>query len=152
MPSSTNIPNERELLALIAADDEAAFEQIYHHYNRLLFPFILNKSKSQELAEEMVQDIFLKIWAKRKTLPAIDNFRSYLFTMAVNAVYTYLSRAAKEKEILNELWHNLQDQRNSTEDIINLRESEALVQKAIELLPPATKNFIMAQSPPGTEP
>lgn len=143
--SATNIilPNERELFARVAAGDTAAFEEIYHHYNKFLQPFLLNKTKSPELTEEIIQELYLKLWDRREMLPSIENYRSYIYSMAVNAVYAHFRRASVEQKILKKIWRGMTEQQSTTDEIMEFKESEALINQAVEKLPPQQKKIYL---------
>lgn len=76
---------EREVLEAIALGDRAAFARLYTFYvpklQRFLYPFT---NQNKEDAEEVIQDVFLKIWMKKEILIGIKSFDSYLFRMAKN--------------------------------------------------------------------
>jgi len=144
MSSAAHIlPNERDLFARIAAGDSAAFEEIYHHYNQFLQPFLLNKTKSPVLTEEIIQELYLKLWDRRETLPSIENYRAYIYTMAVNFVYAYFKKAATEERIVKKLWQNIKQQHSTTDEIMEFKESEALINQAVEQLPPQQKKIYL---------
>jgi RNA polymerase sigma-70 factor (family 1) len=89
--------NEKELLCRIAAGDEAAFGELFHAYHQRLGAYICRLTESLPAAQEIVQDVFLKIWMKRAMLPEIQCFDAYLFKAARNHVYNYLRKIARER-------------------------------------------------------
>lgn len=137
------LPNERELFARVAGGDTVAFEEIYHHYNQFLQPFLLNKTKSRELTEETIQEIYLKLWDKRDTLHLIENYKAYIYTMAINFVYLHFRRAATEEKIFKKLWRDMAEQHSTTDEIMEFKESESLINQAIEKLPPQQKKIYL---------
>ena len=70
---------DHELLTAIAGGDEMAFTRLFNAYHEKLYTFILRLTQSSETAEDVLQDVFFKIWANRKLLTDIDNFNAYLF-------------------------------------------------------------------------
>jgi len=96
MPASDNF-QERELMLRVAAGDENAFSKLFVQYNQLLGSYILRISGSVELAEEVVQDVFLKVWMTRETLAEIKSFKAYLFVIAKNHALNCLRKIIKEK-------------------------------------------------------
>lgn len=86
---------DQELLQLMQQDNEAAFEELYRRYWDKLFYLAHKRLKSSTAAEEIVQDVFLALWQKRKTL-VIESVPHYLSAMARYAVYHSL---VKEKKI-----------------------------------------------------
>lgn len=92
---------EKHQFARIAAGDEAAFQQLFHQYNKVLFPFIISLVKAQADAEEIVQDVFLKLWLNREKLTAIENPGGWLRTVTANAAYDHLQKMAGYEVLLS---------------------------------------------------
>ncbi|PWJ58639.1 RNA polymerase sigma-70 factor (ECF subfamily) [Dyadobacter jejuensis] len=87
---------ESELLAEVSANNEAAFVRLFHQYHQLLGTFIFKITKSKELTEEVVQDVFLKIWLNRETLTEVKDFKAYLFVVSKNHALNCLKKLSKE--------------------------------------------------------
>src|ERR1700753_617151 len=79
--------NEKQLLLRIAAGDAAAFSALFYTYHQTLAAYILRLTKSPIIAEEIVQDTFIKLWEKRSQLATVDNFHAYLFTISRNHTF-----------------------------------------------------------------
>jgi RNA polymerase sigma-70 factor (ECF subfamily) len=94
---------EKELLQQIAKDDETAFTTLFHTWRNKLYFFLFRIVNSPEIAEDILQDVFIKIWIDRTKLTTIDYFGSYLFMMARNHAINGLRRMAQETLILSEL-------------------------------------------------
>jgi RNA polymerase sigma-70 factor (family 1) len=85
---------DQELMLLVQQDHEAAFEELYQRYWDKLFYLAHKRLKSGSAAEEIVQDVFLALWQKRKTL-VIESLPHYLSAMTRYAVYHYLAKEEK---------------------------------------------------------
>src|SRR6476659_7805634 len=82
-----------ELVEKISArDDLAAYKQLFIHYHRRLTQFSFSITGNKESAEEVVSDVFIKIWSKRKTLGHIDNLHLYLYVSTKNLSINYLQK------------------------------------------------------------
>ncbi|HEX8376439.1 MAG TPA: sigma-70 family RNA polymerase sigma factor, partial [Pedobacter sp.] len=79
--------NESFLLQLTATGDENAFRKIYENYLNKLYSYAFRLTQKEELAEEVVQDVFLKIWVNRGELTEIQKFDSYLYTIVRNQCF-----------------------------------------------------------------
>ena len=91
-------PNEeRLLLRRIAEGDETAFAQLFRAYHQRLGAYVFRLTESRQATQEIVQDVFVKIWVKRATLAEIGNFDAYLFTAARNHVFNYIRNMARER-------------------------------------------------------
>ncbi|HEY8387177.1 MAG TPA: sigma-70 family RNA polymerase sigma factor, partial [Parasegetibacter sp.] len=95
--STDNLYNEKELLFLLNKGDEQAFEQLYHSYSPRIFGNLVKLLKSEDIAEELLQDVFIKIWQRRSGIDPEQSFRSYLFRIAENSVYDFFRRTARDK-------------------------------------------------------
>jgi len=85
-----------ELLQQTAAGDERAFRVLFDRYKRLLLTFVYRITQDGAATEEIVQDIFLKIWMTRENLSDIRNFKNYLFIICRNQA---LNLVEKEKRL-----------------------------------------------------
>jgi len=84
--------NEKELLARIAQDDQDAFSVLVEEYRNKVFSHALTYVKSYEEAEELVQDIFMKVWNNRHRLPEVEQFKSYLFILGRNQLVSSIRK------------------------------------------------------------
>lgn len=143
MPFS-NSYEEKEILSQIAAGDEAAFTRLFKHYHQLLGSYVLRFTRSRELTEEIVQDVFMKIWLNRAGLTEVVDFRAYLFTVSKNHVLNCLKKIAKDRLISNGLEENeiLLDMNETSEESAYYE----LIDEAIDLLPPQQqKVYLMSR-------
>jgi RNA polymerase sigma-70 factor (family 1) len=86
MSASFTGPDLRTLFTRLSSGDEQAFTELFHHYTRKLYPFLIQKLRSEALAEELLQDIFLRLWVYRQKLAGLESPEGYLFRMAANRV------------------------------------------------------------------
>ena len=89
--------NERVLLCRIAEGDEAAFSELFYAYHQRLGAYVYRLTESRPATQEIVQDVFVKIWVKRAALTGVGNFDAYLFTAARNHVFNYIRNMARER-------------------------------------------------------
>ncbi|MBN8856851.1 MAG: sigma-70 family RNA polymerase sigma factor [Sphingobacteriales bacterium] len=126
---------EKELLALIAKSDEAAFAELFDHYRNRIYSSARKLSRSAVIAEEIVQNVFLKIWLNRADLTGVNNFSAYLFVITRNEVYLALNRIARSYKIHSLFSKEQPPSDNDNERRFMDREYQNLLQKAIERLP-----------------
>src|SRR2546426_2098957 len=81
---------EGDLVRRVRAGDEAAFEALFHAYHAALCAFVYRYLGARDLAEEIVQDVFLFVWDRRETWQVQSPGKRYLFTGARNASVRYL--------------------------------------------------------------
>lgn len=136
---STILPDEKDLFARATEGDQVAFTSIFDHYSPRIFAFVSKMTKSQTEAEDITQEIFLKLWASRKKFPEIKSYNSYIFTMAFNYTINYIKRNNWKTGKLCLVKNDLSDHSNITEETIDFNESNLLVQQAVQKLPPQKK-------------
>lgn len=127
--------NESELLGRLASGNEAAFTEIFHRYHQLLATYVYRLTRSQELTEEVVQDVFLKIWLNREAIFKIQEFKAYLFAAARNHAFNALKKASLDSVYLEDNEWSYHANR-----LVETGENETdygkLIDEAIDLLPP----------------
>jgi RNA polymerase sigma-70 factor (family 1) len=89
-----NLNDEDNVLRSLAGGSEQAFKLVFDHYRAKVYRLALKFLKSSELAEEVVQEVFLKIWLKRAELGEIRSFDSYLFIATKNTTLDALKKLA----------------------------------------------------------
>ncbi len=143
------LTNEKELFAQMAQGSEPAFTQIFYYYTQRIYHFILGKTKSHEIAEEIVQEVFIKLWQKREELEHVENYESYIFTMATNKVYDHLRKMASEVKIRKHTWETINNISNITEETIDFHDSQDLINKAVDQLSPQRKKIYILSKEQG---
>ena len=94
-PASVNTLRTRQLIQAVARDDGEAFERFFHRFYPRLYRLAFYYVRSDVLSEEVVSDVFLKIWNNRKKLPEIAQLDVYFFRSVKNQALTYLKRESK---------------------------------------------------------
>jgi RNA polymerase sigma-70 factor, ECF subfamily len=94
--SNSNI----ELVKLLKKGDLKAFDIIYNKYSRRLYGFVFRYIKQEAVTEEIVQEVFLKIWKNRDKINIYSSFESFLFTIAHNATVNLLKKRATEQKYI----------------------------------------------------
>lgn len=133
---SNNSYDEKELLVQLKQDSESAFEELYKLYSARLFGNLLKLVKSEIDAQEILQDVFIKIWDNRQQIDTDKSFRSYLFKIAENKVYDLFRKISRDKKREEALLSIATSEYVHIEETILNKESTALLNKAIESLPP----------------
>lgn len=132
---------ENEVLRHAAAGDERAFGILFNRYHQRLGNHIFRLTKSYELAEEIVQDVFLKIWIGRESLSEIQNFQAYLYVISKNHALSCLKKVAQEKTISTDFNETIYDV--EMEEAGEEHERYALIDEAIDHLPPQQRQVYL---------
>jgi RNA polymerase sigma-70 factor (ECF subfamily) len=134
-----SLPNENDLLARIAEGDEKAFGPIFHHYRRRIYSYAYHLSGSAAQADELVQDVFLKVWLHRDKIPHVLRFDNWLFTIARNQAFDMLKGMAKEASLRRQIARLMDADANLVEDQLLTRENEEQLRRALDQLSPRQK-------------
>ena len=137
-----NLRSNSELVLLIQRDDQVAFYHIYERYFKKLYWFVLKYIKQKEEAEEIVQEVFVKIWESRSKIDAYSSFESFLFTVAYNATISVIRKKASETKYIEHI-RSLQHVNNSPDfvDEIYFNELHSKVQSLLNELTPRQKEI-----------
>jgi RNA polymerase sigma-70 factor (ECF subfamily) len=95
-----DIQENPECLQRIAAGDRTAFEWLYKNYCSKLYDYLFLLTNDKQLSEDIVQDIFLKIWTNKEKLADIKNFNGYIFFITKNLLTDRWRKRQNEKQVL----------------------------------------------------
>jgi RNA polymerase sigma-70 factor (family 1) len=134
---STSPPNtNREILLQVVSGDESAFKKLFDQYWDHIYTVALHLTQSVPFAEDMVQDIFLKIWLGREKLGDIETFDNYLFIVARNHIYNAIRKWRREDTLRQPLLDWLEDRQETPEQKLLFKESAGLIAIAVARLTP----------------
>src|ERR1700754_1501427 len=121
-------------------DDQKAYKELFTTLYSSLFLFAKSMVKSKEAAEEIVSDVFIRIWERRRDLEKIDNLKVYLYVSTRNTAINYINH--RKRSITNPL-EEFQTEFTSIyfdpEQLLITADMLALIKKSIDQLPPKCK-------------
>jgi RNA polymerase sigma-70 factor (family 1) len=135
--ASDILNNEEQLLSNLAAGDQQAFDAIYWHYSPALYRNIIRLIKSEDLANELLQDIFIKLWERRKQLTIQTTLANYLMVVSRNAVADMFRKIKRDKNLHHHIIEIAATELYQHTIINDDTGRAAVLNKAIETLPPA---------------
>jgi len=137
LPAST-IPELQKRIALY--EDMKAYEALYYQLFDGLYRFSFSFVKSKEPAEEIVSDVFIKVWQMRSRLTEINNLKVYLYTVTKNFSINYIHRNFKNASLsIDEMEIEPVIEINNPEELFISAEVVNSIRKAILELPPQCK-------------
>ena len=125
---------EKKLIELLAADSEYAFQLIYDHYRDRIYMLAIDYLKSPVLAQEAVQDVFLKLWFARKNIRTDSPLEPWLLTVAKNHLLNQLKSIAHEWVKLTDEKELNQQLHDITADHLQLKEYKEKLSEALHTL------------------
>jgi RNA polymerase sigma-70 factor (family 1) len=121
-------------------DDQEAYKELFTSLYSALLLFAKSMVKSKESAEELVSDVFIRIWEKRRDLEKIANLKVYLYVSIRNAALNYLSSQKRNPtNPLDEFHAEFTSIYFDPEQLLITADMLALIKKAIDQLPPKCK-------------
>ncbi|MFI5193159.1 MAG: RNA polymerase sigma-70 factor [Chitinophagales bacterium] len=116
--------------------NESDFKCLFDNYKHRVFGYVLKISHSPYVAEEITQEIFIKLWLCRDMLGSVTNLDAYVLTIARNKTLNYLRKAAHDDKILHELKSRMTPVSNNVEEKALLSDHRLLIQDALTALSP----------------
>jgi len=113
-----------------------AFKCVFDTYKQRLYGYVLAVSHSPYTAEEITQEIFIKLWMCRDMLGQVENIEAYLFTIARHKTLNHLRKAAYDTRLLKELQGMMQPENNNVEEYSLFSEYDRIIQEALARLSP----------------
>ncbi|MCI9845463.1 RNA polymerase sigma factor [Flavobacterium pectinovorum] len=127
--------NESKLLHELSQGSESAFTSLYNQYKNGVYATALKITKSKILAEEVVQDVFLKIWQNHENLADIANFENYLFIISRNHIFDTLKKMARDANLLSDVSYK-NTSSSDTDSAIKDDQYNVILNQIVEQLPP----------------
>ena len=126
-------------MLLVAEGDREAFTCLYHRYFYYLFTLAMRYIKDESEAEDVLQQVFIKLWQMRDSGAIKDNVRGYLFAMTRNSIMNYVR---DKNRLLQRNYRLSQEISEEEQDIWVMADKQDLIsemKKAIDGLPPQQK-------------
>lgn len=135
--------DDQRLVQLLQKGDVAAFDALFGEYSQKLYGFALKYFKNQSDAEELVQEVFVKVWENRRTLKSDLSFKSYLFTIALNQIRKHFNKKATSLKYFESLQNDpeMVDHPSLQNDDYESVFQE--INKLIEQMPPRRREIFM---------
>lgn len=134
----------KQLVLNIQIGDRSAFKDLFEFFHQGIYSFIVFKIGDPTLAEDILQDTFLKLWRNREKLDESLSIKSYLFTMANNAVLNHFRH--QKVVYTHQAQYQPETEDRSPEEIAQSEEFTKQLLGSIEQLPEKTRiTFMMSR-------
>jgi RNA polymerase sigma-70 factor (ECF subfamily) len=128
------------LFAQIATGDEAAYRFLFDQYFSLVYGLALQQTKVPELAKDIAQNVFLKVWEKRQTLEKIKAPKAWLLVTSRNEIVDSFRKISTQRSHIQYIKELFQEEDKDTKLLL---QQEALLREAIDNLPPKRKQVYL---------
>jgi RNA polymerase sigma-70 factor (ECF subfamily) len=126
---------DEQLLYRISKGDEKAFARLYQLTGSQLYNAIMIFVKDQEVAREIMQICYIKIWDHREELPKVIRINDYLFILARNVVFDHFKKVTIQLKLLSKMSEAVVTSSKSANHILEEKEFDHLVNQVIAQLP-----------------
>jgi RNA polymerase sigma-70 factor (family 1) len=127
--------SDSDLAGKIKNGEKNAYQELFERYAPRIYQFSFTYLKNQADAEELVQDVFLKIWEKRDSLDQSKNIKSFIFKVAVNTIYDFIRHKNIENAFNDFVRLNSETGSNNTWHSVIFDEMQENLQKLVAQLP-----------------
>jgi RNA polymerase sigma-70 factor (family 1) len=136
----TNDELHRVVMDVVMNGSRKSFKALYYHFYTGMFELARSVTHSAEAAEEIVDDVYLKLWLNREKLSEIRNLKVYLFVCVRNLSLNYLEKIRGKKYVnIEEIDFEPSDFTSYPEDILHLADLKGMINEAVNSLSPQGK-------------
>jgi RNA polymerase sigma-70 factor (family 1) len=133
--------SDEELLSELISDSAVAFTELYGRYNRNIYQFIFKYVHSAVMADDLTQEVFIKIWNSRKHLDHVQSFKGYLLITARNHTLNSLKAALRTETAMGEVVRNFVAHRKATDEDLLDTDYAAFLQGELAKLPERSRTI-----------
>lgn len=138
---NNTLPSEPFLVKALSAGDIKAFNDLFKLYANRIYRFAFGYLKSESDSEELVQDVFMKVWERRSELNENLSFKSYLFTIAFNIIRKHFAKKSLNNRYFE--YQILDDLDLKTVQNIDYKSTKEHLDQLIAKLPPKRRSIFV---------
>lgn len=133
------LQNEKDIVLGIIQGNQESFRSLYDAYAERVYYFAFKFLKSSEKAEDITQEVFIKLWETRERLDPENSLNAYIFTITRNSLFNVHRKKLNELAYLDSLKHVFQSSDSGTEQDFQLNELQQEIDRCLADLPPQRK-------------
>ena len=128
-----------KVLKQVAEGNEQAFLVIFDHYKAPFHAAAYKMTRSADISEEIVQEVFVTLWVKRALIAGAKHPEGYVFTILHNCIYSHFRKLARERRLKSKLGQEPLESDNHIEELLDEKENKAILENVISQLSPQQK-------------
>ena len=133
--------SDQELTSRLAESDEYAFAEIYKRYKPRIYLLIKKFVISSQMAEDLTQEVFVKIWEGGSKLTEVQSIKPYLLATARNHTLNSLKKALRSEEAMGVIINAYVDDRRTTEETIVSKEYSEFLERTLAGIPARSREI-----------
>lgn len=126
---------DQQLVVLLSKEDGGAYTEVYNRYKGVLFQHAYKKLGSQQEAEDIIQELFAALWAKRYTLVPSESLSGYLYTAVRNRILDFISKSQVRKDYVEGLQHFINTEVAITDHLVRSNMLRKKIEAEVAELP-----------------
>jgi RNA polymerase sigma factor, sigma-70 family len=130
------LDNETILVRQMQTGNEGAFTILYNYYSPRLYVNIYRMIHDAEMTEEIVQELFTRIWHKRESIGIKENFTGYMYRIAQNLVHDCFRKIKNDKKLIEKFQLLVEESYEQIEETLYYHQSADILNKALKQLSP----------------
>ena len=130
---------DSDLVDLLRGGDKLAFKSLFDKYGARLYAFAMKYLRDKEDAEDLLNEVFLKIWENRHSLKTHLSFQAYLFTIAYNNIRLRFLKKCREEKYVRIFAEEYLSETSKTEEQLDYNLFTQKIDQIIDMLPPRRK-------------
>lgn len=139
-PTDLNLLAATDLIRLIAEGDERAFEQLFKRYATSLAAVANKMLQDEEAKQEVIQEVFLKIWLNRDRLEDVQHLSAWMRKLTINESIMYLRKVTLYRKTLGGVRDEQKEETDFT-DPLHIKEMKQAVERALHVMPPQRRKI-----------
>lgn len=120
---------------------EEEFAEIYRAFWQRLYSTAYNYVRDKATAQELVQEVFVKLWLKRDEITQIENAEAYLFRCLRNKVYDHFDRVTCHKKLSKHTLENYSEERYVVDETVAFNEAMSAISEELDKMPEKTRTI-----------
>ncbi len=137
------LTDEKTLVKALKNGDKVAFEEIFRIYHKQLYFFCYSFLHQKEDAENITQDVFVKLWLKRATIDTEKSFSGFLFTMTRHLALNHIRATIHRQILMQEALYDNPAVYNQAEAKVSYNKIKQALNQLINQLPPKRKEIFL---------
>ena len=132
---SLGIGETEEIIRRLKTDDKSAVDELFNWYYNRLFHFSKSILKIENGIDDILQEVFVKVWLNRLKISNAETFNAYIFTITKNEVLNLIRANLKEKSLREEIYLRSVAEEYQTQNPLEFEEIKSAIDKIVATLP-----------------
>ncbi len=139
MKANASSIEEIKLIKSLQHGDVFAFNTLFHKYSQKIYSFAIKHLENEEDVKDLLQDVFITIWKRRKDIDQNQSFNGYIFAITLNSIRKYFRKKVKDRKLIEKWLESTKSYSETTKHTVEYDSLKIRVDDIIKELPPKRK-------------